>query len=162
MKLRRQVYELTPKDLGDYPIWEFALDEEGEEGQDEATVRPWDGTMPLDPSDGMFVVKASLVLADGTRHLGYLTPPVQGDDSIDTVQPVIVTDQWQLMFWHGVMAPTRESIQQAYALLGRKAEQVFPVRYSSEVSLVGGPVSGLISGFLHYRSFSDQTIVETR
>jgi hypothetical protein len=112
----------------------------------------------------MFVVQAGIVLADGTRHLGYLTPPVQSDDSIGTVQlqPVIVTDQWQLMFWHGVMAPTRESIQQAYALLGRKAEQVFPVRYSSEVSLVGGPVSGLISGFLHYRSFSDQTIVETR
>lgn len=162
MKLRRQVYELTPKDLGDCPIWEFALDEEGEEGQDEATVRPWDGEPPLDPSDGMFVVKASLMLADGTRYLGYLTPPVQGDDSIGTVQPVIVTDQQQLMFWLGVVAPTPEFIQQAYALLGRKAEQVFPVRYASEVSLVGGAISGLLSGFLHYRSFRDQTIVESR
>jgi hypothetical protein len=37
MKIRKQVYELTTDDLELSPIWEFAADEEGEEGQDEAT-----------------------------------------------------------------------------------------------------------------------------
>jgi len=31
MKIRKQVYELTPKDLEEHATWEFALDEEGEE-----------------------------------------------------------------------------------------------------------------------------------
>lgn len=30
--------------MGRYPFWEFALDEEGEEGQDEATARPRPGS----------------------------------------------------------------------------------------------------------------------
>ena len=79
--IRKQVYELTAGDLEQRPIWEFALDEEGEEGQDEATVRPWTGNQPLDPADGMFVVRAVFELADGTKLTGYLTPPVQGESS---------------------------------------------------------------------------------
>ena len=43
MKIRKQVYQLTLDDLERTPVWEFALDEEVEEGQDEATVRPVEG-----------------------------------------------------------------------------------------------------------------------
>jgi hypothetical protein len=71
MKIRRQVYELTLDDLSKFPVWEFALDEEGEEGQDEATVRPYEVTGALDPSDGMFVVRASFTLADDSKMQGY-------------------------------------------------------------------------------------------
>lgn len=161
MHVRRQVYELTLRDLVDHPVWEFALDEEGEEGQDEATVRPWEVSPPVNAGDGMFVVRASFQLADGTRAVGYLTPPVQGDDSIGTVQPVIVTDQGQVMFWHGVMVPTPDHRREAYAKLGRSAEQVFPIRYTSDVALMGGLVRGVLMGFLHLRSFNDRTVVET-
>ena len=71
MKIRKQVYDLAVSDLENHPIWEFALDEEGEDGQDEATVRPWEGGEPLNPADGMFVVRATFELADGTRLVGY-------------------------------------------------------------------------------------------
>lgn len=162
MKLGRQVYELTPQDLIDHPIWEFALDEEGEDGQDEATVRPWDGTTTLDPHDGMFVVQAGFELADGTRLLGYLTPPDQGEDSVATIQPIILTNDGQVSFWHGVVEPSSESTERAYGLLGRTRGKVFPIRYSSQVALVGGAVSGSLNGFLHYRSFTDRAIIETR
>src|SRR5882724_9722481 len=40
-QIRKQVYELTLEDLVAFPAWEFALDEEGEPDQDEATVRPF-------------------------------------------------------------------------------------------------------------------------
>lgn len=162
MKIRKQVYELTPQDLGARPVWEFALDEEGEEGQDEATVRPWEGTEPLNPADGMFVVRAAFTLADGSRFMGYLTPPVQGDRSVGTIQPIIVTPKGQVMFWCGAIAPSAEVIRNAYATLGREATATFPCRYSSEVSLVGGPIAGTVNGFLHFRSFSDRTVVEVR
>ncbi len=162
MKIRKPVYDLTQRDLLQTAVWEFALDEEGEDGQDEATVRPWAGKEPLDPGDGMFVVRAIFTLADGTRLLGYLTPAVPGMSSMGTIQPVIVTDEGQVMFWYGLLAPTTESLQDTYLRLGRVAEQVFPVTYASDVELTSGPVSGQIAGFMHLRSFTDQSVVESQ
>jgi hypothetical protein len=159
MTIRKQVYELTEQDLRSWSAWEFALDEEGEEGQDEATVRPWTGQAPLDPAAGMFIVRATIVLADGTVRCGYLTPPIQGDDSVPSVQPVILTEYGQVMLWYGVLAPGPESIQEAYDKLGRAREQVFPVRYSSDVTLQTGAVAGSVDGFMHFRSFADQRLV---
>jgi hypothetical protein len=53
-----QVYGLSLADLERFPVWEFAFDEEGEPGQDEATVKPRphlaDG---VDPDEGLFVVE---------------------------------------------------------------------------------------------------------
>jgi hypothetical protein len=162
MRVRKQVYELVPADLAEHPIWEFALDEEDVEDQDEATVRPWEGGEPLDPAEGMFVVRASMTLADGTRLLGFLTPSVRADDSIATIQPSIVTDHGQVDFWFGAFAPPAARIDGAYAILGRDAAAVFPLHYESDVALEGGPVSGVLPGFLHFRSLDDLTVVEVR
>lgn len=41
MRIRKQIYEITLEDLLQFPVWEFALDEEADEGQDESTVRPY-------------------------------------------------------------------------------------------------------------------------
>jgi hypothetical protein len=161
MKARKQVYELTPTDLAATPVWEFALDEEGEEGQDEATVRPFDGPLPLDPSDGMFVVRALFTLADGTSLKGYLTPAVQGDSTLPTVQPIIVTENGQAMFWLGAF-PQPNAPAKAYKTLGKAASEVFPLTYESDIPLVDGPVRGSLSGFAHFRSLNDQTIVTLR
>jgi hypothetical protein len=103
MKVRKQVYELKPADLAQYPAWEFALDEEGEENQDEGTVRPAAVSGALNASDGMFIVGARFRLADGTTMSGYLTPGVSGEYGLDTVQPAIVTEQGQASFWCGVI-----------------------------------------------------------
>lgn len=162
MKIRKQVYELTSADLDEYPIWEFALDEEREEGQDEATVRPWEGSAPLDPSDGMFVVRANFVLADRTRFVGYLTPSPPRGTSIGTIQPIVVTEHGQVMFWCGAMAPTAERLRGAYAKLRREGSAVFPCEYFADVALLGGAITGSVNGFMHYRSFSDRTVVEAR
>ena len=162
MNVRKQVYDLTVADLAATPAWEFALDEEGEEGQDEATVRPVRGRAPIDPAAGMYVVRARFRLADGTQLVGYLTPPVQGDSTWPTIQPIIVTARGQVMFWFGALAPDRKALTAAYENLGKKASQVFPVSYESDVPLIGGPVRGELSGFGHFRSFKDQRIVEVR
>jgi hypothetical protein len=148
MKIRKQVYELNPDDLSKFPVWEFALDEEGEEGQDEATVRPYEVSGALDPSDGMFVVRASFTLADGSKLEGYLTPPVQGDDTIGTLQPIIVTARGQVGFWCGIRSPSPDELAQSYRSLGRDASRVFPVCFESQVELVGGPVRGSLAGFM--------------
>ena len=162
MKIRKQVYDLALADLATTPAWEFALDEEGEEDQDEATVRPVRGRAPIDPAAGMYVVRARFRLGDGTPLVGYLTPPVQGESTLPTIQPIIVTPRGQVMFWFGALAPERKTLATAYERLGRKAGEVFPVSYESDVPLVGGPVRGELSGFGYFRSFKDQRVVEVR
>jgi hypothetical protein len=148
MKIRKQVYELTLEDMRKFPVWEFALDEEGEEGQDEATVRPCEVSGALDPSDGMFVVRAAFTLADGTQMLGCLTPPDQGDDGLGSLHPVIIGERGHVLFWHGVIAPDAQSLAQSYATLTRDASRTFPIQVVSDVELVGGPVRATIPGFL--------------
>jgi hypothetical protein len=44
--VRKQVYDLTLADFDVAPVWEFASDEEGVAGQDEATVRPYEVSFP--------------------------------------------------------------------------------------------------------------------
>jgi hypothetical protein len=148
-KMRKSVSDLSASDLAVHPVWEFALDEEGEDGQDETTVRPLEPCDELDPSTGMFVVRATFRLADGTEHRGYLTPPVQGDDSLGTLQPVVVTDQGQVLFWWGAIMPPTTAIAQSYERLGKTTpSDVFPIHFSSDFPIVGGAVQGELPGFL--------------
>jgi hypothetical protein len=149
METRRQVYDLTLVDMKRSPVWEFALDEEGKEGQDEATVRPYRFAPPLNPNDGMFIVQADFALADGTLMEGYLTPPAQGVGDIRTFQPVIITEQGQVVFWYGILEPDTETVSQNYRVLGKNAPQVFPIRFRSAVEILGGPIEGDLQGFLY-------------
>jgi hypothetical protein len=155
MKIRKQVYELTLDDVRQSPVWEFALDEEGEEGQDEATVRPCIVSGPLDSADGPFIIRAVFTLADGTKMHGCLTiqgddglPPVIITDILGTLQPVIITDCGQVLFWHGVIGPDAQSLAQSYTKLGRDAARAFPIQVVSDVELVGAPVHATIPGFM--------------
>src|SRR3954465_14064146 len=95
MNVRKQVYELTLHDLATFPVWEFRLDEEGEEGRDESTVRPYGVSGPLQYGERMFVIRALFTLADGSRMQGYFTPPRGLDASLGTLQPIIVTERGQ-------------------------------------------------------------------
>ena len=148
-KVRKPVFKLELEDLDLSPIWEFALDEEGEPDQDETTVRPYPCPGALAPADGMFVVRARFQLADGTTMSGYVTPPVQDDDGLGTLQPIIVTAAGQVAFWHGMHVPTPEEIGESYRRLGKSSpDQVFPIRFESVVEIVGGAVRGELPGFL--------------
>lgn len=150
MKIRKQVYDLGPQDFEEHPVWEFALDEECEEGQDEATVRPFTTDGPLDVDAGMFVVRARFTMADGTVAEGYLTPPVQGMEGIETYQPTIVTSDGQVPLWCGIFPPDEQFLRQSYSFLGKASDEVFPVRYASVVHLSVGTVEGTIAGFSYF------------
>ncbi len=107
LRVRKQVYELTLHDLRTFPVWEFGLDEEGEEGRDESTVRPYTASGPFDSADCMFVVRAVFTPADGSRMQGYFTPPGRGDASLGTLQPIIVTGRGQVRFGVARRHPAR-------------------------------------------------------
>ena len=156
VRVRKQVYELTLHDLSTFPVWEFRLDGEGEEGRDESTVRAYTASAPLDPADRMFVVRAVFTLADGSKLQGYLTPPGPDEASIGTLQPIVVTDRGQVRFWCGTAAPNSKRLAHNYELLGKDAKHVFPVRFESDVELAGGQVRGSVPGFLVLEDFQSR------
>ena len=119
-RVRKQVYLLTAADLAAFAVWEFALDEEGAAGQDEATVRPRPFERELDCNVRMLIVRARFTLADGTVMSGYLTPPVQGDDGLGTLQPVVITPGGQVGFWCGLRAPDSAPSNRITAISGRQ------------------------------------------
>ena len=149
MHIRRQVYDLTPADLERCAVWEFAIDEEGVEGQDEATVRPYETNDPVNATEGMFIVRASMTLADGTRFMGYLTPSAKGGSDLSSCQPAGVGSDGQVSFWRGMLALRPEDLSDGYALLGKASPaQVFPIKFESDVPVAGGPIVGEIPGFV--------------
>ena len=145
------LHDLTLADLAAAPAWEFAFGRAGATGACEALVRPICNAPPVDPKHCATVVRASFELADGTPLAGYLTPQVKGSRGIARVQPVIVTDAGQVPIWlSGFRLLELRKIVAYLALLGRPATRVFPLRYASDVELVGGPVSGVADGFMFH------------
>ena len=158
--IRKQIVDLVPSDLEQHAIWEFALDEEGEEGQDEETVRPRPDLTEADPRHGLFVVRAELVARDGTRFTGFVT--ASEDDALSGLQPTIVTVRGQVRFWLGLHGPRPGEIEEAYELLAKPAGQLFPLRFQALVPVRGGTPAGVISGFLRRCSPGDGGVVELR
>ena len=146
------MFELTAADFAAHPVWEFALDEEGEEGQDEATVRPFEQEGPVDPGDGMYVVAAAFTLADGSSAQGYLTPQPAGMQKPGYIQPVILAPGGQVTLWYGLAKPGETELASAYARLNLPPASVFPVQFSSAVPLASGTLEGTLPGFGYYES----------
>ena len=154
---RRQVYELTPSDLKTFPVWEFASNEEDVDGQDEATVRPYLKT-PVDPRDGLQVVRATFKLADGTRFLGFVSPPPPGTPwGIGNQQPAIVSDKGQVPLYSGIFAPSAARLNGFFEILGKSVSEIFPLEYATDVEIVGGPVGSVVVGFAYLKN----SVVET-
>jgi hypothetical protein len=155
-RVGKQIYELTLQDLSAFPIWEFKLNERAKGHQDESTVWPCVEPVPLDPADRMFVVRAVFTLADGSRMQGYLTPSGRGDTGVGTLQPIIVTGRGQVRLWCGTTTPDAKRLARNYELLGKKAKQIFPLQFESEVELAGGQVRSSVPGFLVLEDFQSR------
>lgn len=145
--MRKQIYELDLADLSRYPVWAYALDEQTAEGQDEYTVRPYKGSGSINPSKGPYAVKTEFILADGTVRTGYLTPHINREADVSAIQPVIVTEHGQVMLWYGAFAPGDHILAEYYRRLGKNCADVFPITFRSVVRIIGGEISGVVSGF---------------
>ena len=59
-----------------------------------------------------------------------------------------------MSFWRGMLALRPEDLTYSYALLGKTSpNQVFPIKFESEVPIAGGPVAGEVPGFLVLQDF---------
>jgi hypothetical protein len=155
--VRKQSYDLRPGDLEQSPIWEYALDEEGEPGQDEATVRPRPDLTVADPGDGIFVARAEFIAHDGTRYDGFVSPSTEQEFGF--IQPTIVTDEGQVSFWYGAFAPKPGALEGDYKLLGKTADQLFPIRFRALLEYEGAKLEGEVPAFMHYAHIGTREVV---
>jgi hypothetical protein len=162
MKIRIQDYNLTFTDLMKYSTWEYALDEEEVEGQDERTVRPYLAPAPLDLSNAYFLVRASFVLADGTSYKGYIKPkPVDRVDAGNfmpvivpyDLSPIIVLGKDHIHFQYGPEKPDPEEMQRVYSLFSKKSYEVFPIKFSSDVEILDSVHEGKLDGFMYFDQY---------
>ena len=156
-RVRKPIDKLTTADLERHPVWEYAVDEEGLPGQDETTVRPAARRLPLDVEPGK-IIRATARLADGTELIGYIAPLSDGL-GVDDVQPVIVCQAGQVGFWFGAIRPGREELDRCYAMLGKRAAEVFPLSFIPSVPLVRGGSSCVVDGFCYLENGQTAAII---
>ena len=139
---------MAPGDIVKSAVWEFCLDEEGEPGQDEATVKPRKDLQRLSDLDGSMIAKADFTFGNGEKGIGYIYASPEG--TLTAVQPVILTPLGQVMFWYGIMAPDEERQKESLARLASVSEKPFPIKFACAIPTDDEPISGVLEGFYHY------------
>jgi hypothetical protein len=134
----KRLADLTVEDLTSAPVWRY----EGGDGVDAVVVeQPRGGLSQMD--DEIFLAATDFVLPDASRHLGFCFPV--DDAGLDYLQPAIVTPRGHVQFWFDGAA-TAEVLSAQWAALGKRAEEVFPVRFRCRVPVDGREVTGVIPG----------------
>ncbi|MDQ6894028.1 MAG: PilZ domain-containing protein [Acidobacteriota bacterium] len=132
----KRLADLTVEDLTSVPVWRY------EGGSDaEALVVPVRRDSLSQNDDDVFLAATEFELVDSARHFGFCFPA--DDSSIDYLQPVIVTGGRHVGFWFDAPV-TPEVLADQWSLLGKAAENVFPVRFKCLVPVDGRTVSGEI------------------
>jgi hypothetical protein len=146
----KQFGDLSAADFDRHPVWIACHTEDFVEPwfneTDEETFRPWTGALPVGPSDGISLVRATFELHDGSRHDGFLTPAAKEGD-LGTLQPHLFFSGESFGFWGGVAGVRPDRRTAFYEALGKGPEAIFPIRFSADPELAAGVVTGQVEGF---------------
>jgi len=121
---RKPVDELTATDLEAFPVWEFALDEEEvDEEQDETWVKPVaTGEVPADGSS--LSVAAALRLASGQVYPGVMFCDTRA--GLDIAAIALLTTEGRVLFSR---SDSPSDIRRNLKRLGLAHQNVFPLDY---------------------------------
>ena len=142
LKTRKPVNELTVEDLHAFPIWEFATDEEGVEGQDETWVRPVRRSqVPLEAYSQL--VAADFTTARGLKLQGFM--PVSTAEGIEISPGAVVGEGGYHVLPSMSEERAREeglswaveSRKEVVEALGGSAAGLFPIAYQLRVGIRG-------------------------
>lgn len=149
----RQFGELTSEDFAAFPVWIAChcvdFDEPWYDETDEETFRPWDKPLPASPKDGMLLVSATMILADGRLLTGFLTPQHDTETlDLGIVQPqIFLLSGTRADFWDGAYKRPDSRRKILYAELGDDPNSIFPISFRADVGLSTGHTCGSIPGF---------------
>lgn len=151
---RKPVVQLMPEDLNVFPAWEFCLDEEGVEGQDETWVRPISSsTIPEEAWS--VIVAARFMLNDGSEFDGFVdVTTASTDDLADLLEEGAFDQPGAVVFIAAkqVHVPTKsdlnnnESRKELERALARDFNSIFPITYLLRMLVEGEtqPRSGIL------------------
>jgi hypothetical protein len=150
--LLKQFGDLSASDFELHPIWVSChgtdQDEPWHDDTDEETFRPWTGQVPVDPADGIFLVRSRFRIASGQEYAGFVTPAMpQESGNLGAIQPHMAVAGRFVSFWYGMMNIPAETKSALYVALRKKPSEVFPIRFEAEPDLTIGIASGEIAGF---------------
>ena len=158
----KQFGELTLNDFERHPVWVSCHvidnDEPWYEETDEETFRPWIGSLPVDPAETMFLVRAEFQTANGRRLEGFLTPGE--DENLGQIQPQVFIGSRRFGFWGGMRGvPAAERVS-FYEALEARSEDVFPISFSASSGLASGVITGSLGGFYRRPDFKVAAVME--
>lgn len=169
----RQFGELGPEDFERHPVWILChtadYDKPWYEDTDEETFRPWTEGLPATVLRETLLVRAEFELWDGSHYPGFVTPLVEGYDTLPNgrrvgkvrhplsrEQPNILVGSKRFAFWGGIIGISKQAQQEFYAAVGKEPEQVFPLQFRAEARLANGLLTGEVEGF--YRHTRDGVV----
>ena len=134
LRTRKPIDSLRLADLRAFPIWEFAIDEEGIEGQDETWVKPRRArTVPLNAFS--LHVTAGFLASSGRKFEGFVTVTTVGAIELGHAA-IIARSQYVFIpsndFWD---APRFRRI--AAQTLGLRTNELFPLTFSLRACVKG-------------------------
>ena len=133
-RTRKPVDQLKPEDFVDFPIWEFADDEEGVEGQDETWVRPH-ARKVVGKDLYSLSVAADFVAASGKVLAGFVG--VTTAEAFEVGHGVIFHEGNYIFVPSAEYPGATEERKAVAGALGMKEAQVFPLKYTLRVLLKG-------------------------
>jgi hypothetical protein len=151
LKTRKPVNKLTVTDLLTFPVWEFATDEEGVEGQDETWVRPVRSNR-VPPDAYSQLVASDFTTAGGRKLQGFMT--VSTAEGVEVTPGAVVSEGVYRVLPD--MPETRarkegfswviQARNDLLKALGSSAARVFPIAYTLRVCIRGEktPRSGVV------------------
>ena len=134
----KRLADLAVEDLTSAPVWRY----EGESGGD-AVVSAEQRDSLSQAEDEVFLAATHFFLPDSSQYAGFCFPVDAG--GVDYLQPVIITPSGHVRFWFDGVA-AREVLEAQWNALGKREEEVFPVRFQCRVPVDGRTVAGVISG----------------
>jgi len=141
-KTRKPANQLKVEDFSAFPVWEYAIDEEGVDGQDESWVRPVLSKFVPKESYSQLVFSRFRTNSGRDAH-GYLvvTPTTSSLTNLSHSGGAIVTPKGQafVAYFEGRMSESmkNDSVQRISRALNVSVAEIFPLHYELLVSIEG-------------------------
>jgi hypothetical protein len=150
-RTRKPVDKLSPSDFAVFPVWEYASDEEGEEGMDETWVRPV-GSKHVPQRSMSQIVSAEFRTASGKTVSGFMVvSPLKSEFGVlDHCGGVILWARRYIPLTDpngpALDFIKRHSLKALTTGMKMKSEEIFPLSFALRVPIEGEHVirSGVI------------------
>lgn len=135
LETRKPIDRLTRGDLSTFPVWEFALDEEGIEGRDETWVRPLD-TQVVPRGQYSLQVATDFTVACGRTYGGFIDVTT-AEEPIEICGGVILDGSDYLVIPSPEMFDYTKARAEFLSRLGLSESEMFPISYTLRVPVEG-------------------------